>query len=320
VPFDAILGQEPAVQTLRRALDSGRVHHAYRFEGPDGVGKELAAFALAEALICGPNETDGAGACRRRVRTLSEQEPRVPLHPDVLLVQRGLYRRLLSSSEATGIGIEQIRRIVLARVGYPPHEGRAVVCIMRDADELTVQAANALLKTLEEPAPHAYFVLLSSQPKRLPSTVLSRTLPLRFGPLPQGVVETILERHGMPTSVAAQAQGSASLALRLADAEGLHAREQFVDKLSEALSAPSLAAACTLVDLRGTDRQGLREQLSYLAAHFAATGRASVTTDIARTEQAARRHQAVLEAVRQLERNVQPALVLESMVARLRRA
>jgi DNA polymerase-3 subunit delta' len=320
MPFDAILGQEPAVQTLRQALDSGRVHHAYRFEGPDGVGKELAAFALAEALICGPRDSDGAAACRRRVHTLSEQEPQVPLHPDVLLVQRGLYRKLLSSSELTGIGIEQIRRIVLARMGYPPHEGRAVVCIVRNADELTVQAANALLKTLEEPAARTYFVLLSSQPKRLPSTVLSRTLPVRFGPLPEQVIETILRRHGMPTSAAAQAQGSASLALRLADAEGLLARADFVDKVSEAMSAPSLVAAFSLVDLGGTDRHGLREQLAHLATHFAAQGRASVTRDLARAEQAARRHQAVLEAVRQLERNVQSALVLESMVARLRRA
>ena len=110
--FDAILGQEPAVRTLMRALDAGRVHHAYRFEGPDGVGKEMAAFALAAALVCGAPDADpGAAACRHRVRTFTETEPRVPLHPDVILVQRGLYRTVLGSPESAGIGIEQVRRM-----------------------------------------------------------------------------------------------------------------------------------------------------------------------------------------------------------------
>src|SRR5687767_11606133 len=108
--FGDILGQAPAVETLRRALAAGRLHHAYRFEGPRGVGKELAAFALAQALVC---EVDGAagcgkcGACRRAV-TFTTEEPHVPLHPDVVVVERGLYKGVLGSggSEATGIGIE----------------------------------------------------------------------------------------------------------------------------------------------------------------------------------------------------------------------
>src|SRR4030095_522931 len=96
--FADILAQEPAVRTLTRALETGRVHHAYRFEGPDGVGKELAAFALAQSLVGekSPAACPGCRACRRAV-TLSEQEPRVPLHPDVVLVERGLYRSVLGS-------------------------------------------------------------------------------------------------------------------------------------------------------------------------------------------------------------------------------
>src|SRR5258706_5021182 len=101
--FAHVLGQAPAVRTLTRALESDRVHHAYRFEGPEGVGKELCAFALARSLVCesGPLACGKCSACRRAV-TLSEEEPRVPLHPDVVLVERGLYRGLLggSSSEA----------------------------------------------------------------------------------------------------------------------------------------------------------------------------------------------------------------------------
>src|SRR5204862_6308792 len=90
--FDRILGQSPALETLVRALRAGRVHHAYRFEGPDGVGKEMAAFALAQALVCERAAT-GCGecsACRRAVK-ISDEDPRVPQHPDVLLVSRGRY-------------------------------------------------------------------------------------------------------------------------------------------------------------------------------------------------------------------------------------
>ena len=174
--FSQILGQEPALQTLTRALDTAHVHHAYRFEGPAGVGKELAAFALAQALVCevgGARACGKCSACQRAVR-ISEEEPRVPVHPDVVLLQRGLYRGRISANEATGISIEQVRRMVLERIGYRPHEGRARVFIVRDADELTVSAANALLKTLEEPGPSTHFVLLTSRPNRLLDTIRSR--------------------------------------------------------------------------------------------------------------------------------------------------
>jgi DNA polymerase III subunit delta' len=315
--FEAILGQETAVEMLRRAVAKGRVHHAYRFEGPDGVGKELTAFALAEALVCGP---DASAATRRRVHTFSEEDPCVPLHPDVILVERGRYAKLLGASESNGIGIEQIRRIVLARAGYPPHEGEAIVIIVRSADELTVQAANALLKTLEEPPPHTYFILLTSRPQRLLDTVLSRTLPIRFGPLPDAVVATILERRGAPTDVAALAQGSVSVALELADPEATRVREEFIEKTMSAIAAPSLAAAIGLGDARNTDKHVLREELGHLAQTFAAQGRAAAASDPEATEQAARRHQAVLLAMRHLEQNLQPTLALEAMVARLRRA
>ena len=155
--FSSLLGQPTVVQTLERALTARQVHHAYRFEGPDGVGKELAALRLAQALVCEKGDPFGCETCSacHRAITFATETPEVPLHPDVLLVQRGLYPPSVlgsTSSEATGIGVDQIRRIVLGRVGFPPHEGKALVIIIRAAEELTVSAANALLKTLEEPS------------------------------------------------------------------------------------------------------------------------------------------------------------------------
>jgi len=317
--FADILGQEPAIRTLERALESGRVHHAYRFEGPDGVGKELAAFALAQALVCekGPPACGQCSACHRAT-TLAETKPEVPLHPDVVLVERGLYRDVLSSSEATGIGIEQVRRIVLGRVGFTPHEGRALVFIVRAADELTQQAANALLKTLEEPTSRTHFVLLTSKPSRLLDTIRSRTLPVRFAPLPDNVVARILEQKGLDPTVAPLAQGSASLALLLADPERQADRESFVSGVFQALEAADLVSALKLGESRRAERQELAELLGHLGQALASRARADAGSQPARAERLAQQYGVVLATIGELEKNVQPALAFESMMVQLR--
>ena len=322
VPFADVLGQESAVKTLERALVVGRVHHAYRFEGPPGVGKELAAFALAQALVCeagGPTACARCSACRRAV-TLNSDDPRVPLHPDVVLLGRGLYRGLLgsNSTEATGISVEQVRRIVLARVGFPPHEGRALVFIVREADEITVQAANALLKTLEEPHERTHFVLLTSRPSRLLDTIRSRSLPVRFGPLPDRVVRELLNRRGLDPELAPLAQGSASLALELGDPEARAERDAFVASALAALSAPDLAPALKVAEGQKGDRDGLRAGLAFFAQAIAAEARTLVPTSPDAALRRALQHRTVLEAMRDVERNVQPALALEAMFVRLR--
>ena len=319
--FADLLGQDPAVATLKRALALGRVHHAYRFEGPSGVGKELAAFALAQALVC--ERGDGCNACSacRRAVTLGHEDPRVPQHPDVVLLGRGLYRGLLGSNsgEATGISVEQVRRIVLTRVGFPPHEGRALVFIVREADEITLQAANALLKTLEEPHERTHFVLLTSRPSRMLDTIRSRTMPVRFAPLSASLLATLLERRGLDPGVAPFAQGSMSLALELADPEERRERDAFTEAAFAALGAADLAPALKVAEGK-RDRDGLRAQLAFFAQAIAAQARAGVSTEPALALRRAHQHRTVLEAMRDIERNVQPALALEAMFVRLRGA
>ena len=185
VPFDAILGQPTAVGTLEQMLRSGRIHHAMRFEGPKGVGKEMAAMAFAQALVCTSEDPLGCGVCSacERAVTLGEGKPAVPVHPDVIFVERGLYPPEVlgrSRPEAQELSVDQIRSVVLERVAYPPHEGKARVYIIRRAEELSISAANALLKTLEEPGRNTHFILLVSRPARLLSTIQSRTLRVRF--------------------------------------------------------------------------------------------------------------------------------------------
>jgi len=317
--FSHILGQEPAVQTLTRALDSGHVHHAYRFEGPAGVGKERAAFALAQALVCelgGPRACEKCSACQRALR-ISDEEPRVPAHPDVILLQRGLYRGRISANEATGISIEQVRRMVLERVGYGPHEGRARVFIVRDADELTVSAANALLKTLEEPGQGTHFVLLTSRPNRLLDTIRSRTLPVRFSPLPDALVAQILQDKGLDPKVAILAQGSVALAVDLASEDAIKEREEFVASARAAIAARDLAPGIKFAEAR-RERDALRGLLAYFAQSLAFAGREQVLAQPEQAERAAEQHRIVLSTMQDVDRNVSPALALESMIYRLR--
>ncbi|HEY3497666.1 MAG TPA: DNA polymerase III subunit [Polyangiaceae bacterium] len=320
--FSTILGQAPALATLRHALSSGRVHHAYRFEGPPGVGKELAAFELARALVCERAQGEGCGECSacKRAGTLSEEPPHVPLHPDVVLLEKGLYRSVLGSgaSEATGIGIEQVRRVVLTRAGFPPHEGRALVFIVREADEITVQAANALLKTLEEPHAGTHFILLTSRPSRLLDTIRSRSLPVRFAPLSDSIVAELLARRGADPSVAPLAQGSMSVALELVDPDARAEREAFVTAALEAITAPDLTAGLKLAEGQKRDRDGLRSQLAFLAQALAAEARAVLGSDVAAAERRALQYDLVRKTLDEVEKNVQPALALEAMVVKLR--
>ncbi len=276
-------------------------------------------MALAQALVCevgGPRACGTCSACQRALR-ISEEEPRVPAHPDVILVQRGLYRGRISANEATGISIEQVRRIVLERVGYRPHEGRARVFIVRDADELTVSAANALLKTLEEPGPNTYFVLLTSRPNRLLDTIRSRTLPVRFSPLSDELVARLLQEKGLDPRVASVAQGSMAQALELASEDAVKERDDFVASAQAAISARDLAPAIKFAEAK-RERDALRGLLAYFAQSLAIAGRQQVTAKIAEAERSAERHRVVLSAMQDVERNVSPALALEAMISRLR--
>ena len=328
MPFDHVLGQQTAVETLTRALRSGLVHHAYRFEGMAGVGKELAAIAFAQALLCTSEDKLGCGHCDacRRAATFAADEPRLPLHPDLVLVERGLYppdslgRR---EPEANEISVNQIRRVVLGRIAYPPHEGRARLFLVRRAEELSTSAANALLKVLEEPKPRTHFVLLCAQPDRLLPTIRSRSLGVRFGPLPDEVLAGILRAHGVAeehvAAAVAMAGGSAESALEAASPERSAERRQFVDALCAAVAAADAGAGVQLGDGYQGDRHRLQEDLAALGAHYAREARELLATAPARAERSARCHAAVGRTMAALERNAAIGLSLIELVLALRR-
>jgi DNA polymerase-3 subunit delta' len=329
VPFTHIRGQATAVATLETALRGGRVHHAYRFEGPDGTGKELAAFAMAQALVCTEGDALGCGRCSacHRAVTLADERPRSPLHPDVMIIERAFYPPEMFTppkNETAQISIEQIRTIVLAHAAYPSHEGKARVFIIRRAEELSIGAANALLKTLEEPRNGTHFILLTARPDRLINTIRSRTLPVRFAPLPDDVVRSILraqsipeERHELAIDLAG---GSASLALELVDEERTAARDAFVAEALAAVGARDLGAAVAFAESRDKDKDQLKDDLRALAASLARLARQTVDSAPRTAGVAAKRYEAVAKAVVNLDRNASAPLTMIAMIQDMREA
>jgi DNA polymerase-3 subunit delta' len=327
-----VLGQPHAIETLRRGLSRGKLHHALLFAGPEGVGKELTAFALACAIVCTTSPGEGCGTCSacHRATTLSSEGAAVPLHPDVILVARGLYGREIlgrSTEEKTDISVDQIRRVVLERAHLAPHEAPQRIVIIRAADELSVGAANALLKTLEEPPPHTRFVLITAQPGELLPTILSRTQLLRFAPLTDALIEKLLIGRGIDATtakrVAPLAAGSASVATTLADPTLAEARSAAVEALREAASgklSDTLETTSSYANT-GEARVALAAHLRALAAEEAGEVRSLVLgggseRDI---ERALARRDGAIALVDTLAKNANVPLALEAAWLHLRR-
>jgi DNA polymerase-3 subunit delta' len=324
-----VRAQATAVETLRRALAGGRVHHAYLFDGPDGVGKERAAFGLAQGLVCerrAVGGSDACGECSACTRALPRQGQARPVHPDVAVLERGLYDPAMigrRTPETQDLSIDQVRTVVLARAAFPPHEGRAKVFIVRRAEELSTAAANALLKTLEEPGAKTHFVLLSATPDSLLPTIRSRTQRVRFAALPEGVVAELLVEQGAERAraleIAHLSGGSMATAAALADPEASEAREQFVARAMAALSAETSGAALDVAaEAKGRNKEAVARQILAFAGALGLLARSAATSQDARADVAASRYALALEAVQQLDGNASAQLALEAMLLKMR--
>lgn len=282
------MGQAEAAGFLGRSLAAGRVAHAYLFQGPEGVGKRTTALYFARLLLCEDAQEPGCGACPACRRVAAGT------HPDLLA--------LLSPEEAESepfksrpwgipvgaptavgggsgskererrlrreIGIDQVRA-AQRMLSFLPHEGRRKVLLVEGAEQISRPAANAFLKTLEEPPGEAVILLLSSQPASLLPTIVSRCLTVRFRPLADTVVAQLLAAlAAMPPEQAARlaplAEGSVGLALRLAEEEALE-REAWFAAILDGLPRWSLPQTLREAERLSEDPQTLDTFLGWLA-------------------------------------------------------
>lgn len=208
--FANLIGNNDAKDALRRMLSSGRIPGALLFTGEEGVGKKRFALELAKALNCrnpqGVEACDACPSCLRIARSTfapysKEEDNKERLiwseHPDVAMAP--IHKRMIRVGP-----IREIER----EANFRPYEGRARVFIIDDAEGMNLQAQNALLKTLEEPAATSYLILITAQPAAFEPTIRSRCQAIRFAPIPAEAIEKFLiQQDGItPTDAALLAQ------------------------------------------------------------------------------------------------------------------
>jgi DNA polymerase III subunit delta' len=190
MPFHSIISHGSTIALLQTAAASERLAHASLFYGDDAIGKRTTAVCFAQALLCERAQlnkpVDSCGVCR------SCQQVNARTHPDYFVIEPDCE---LATPQ---IKIEQIREIEHQMI-YRPLIGDRKICLIDDADRLTIGAANALLKTLEEPPDHSLFFLVTSRPASLPATIRSRCQALRFAtPARTDVEAALILKREMP--------------------------------------------------------------------------------------------------------------------------
>ena len=217
--FRNLLGHDRAKSLLQEAASNNRIGHAYLFRGPDGVGKKRAALTFAAFINCKNRADDACGTCASCRKYISGN------HPDIIAV----------SPEGAAIKIAQVRELK-HRLAFPPLEAATRVIVLEDIHTMRREAANSLLKTLEEPAPNNLFILTADQSGTILPTIISRCQIIPFGPLDhENMAEVLMREHDLDKtlalSLASVAEGSLGRAKLLLQEDLLAFRQEVVEKL-----------------------------------------------------------------------------------------
>ncbi len=262
-------GQFKAICRLERARMTGRVHHAYIFHGPEGVGKNMAALRWGAALLCSSpvqrsmkdyegysaeaamsveSVTDGCGECKECILARGGN------HPDIHYVSRDSARFSSKSrnSQLLSLPIDVIREFVLDQASNSPVRGGAKVFIIDEAETMLWQAQNALLKTLEEPPSNTYIILVSSEPEKFLSTIRSRSQMVRFDPLPAEMIRSKLLDSGVNAEEALFwsefCEGRLGAALTYAELGIYQSKQELYGKLSTMSHSSVLETGQWIID------------------------------------------------------------------------
>jgi DNA polymerase-3 subunit delta' len=253
IPFSQILGQEEAVQLLKKASAKEKMPHAYLFVGIAGIGKTSTALALCQALNCeDPDNGEGCGRCRSCRRLGSGN------FPDLVILER----------DGQNIKIEQVRE--LERLfSFKAVAAKYRVTVVRRAETMTEEAANAFLKMLEEPPLGNILILTVTEPLDLLPTILSRCQRVSFRPLPAPLIESwLVGNRGMEKDKASLlsriAAGSLGRALDLAEGDFLEKRQELLYSISRIIHLPPEKVVQWALEYAGKEKKEKRDAAAAL--------------------------------------------------------
>lgn len=327
MPFRNLVGQHHARLILQGALRSDRISHAYLFVGPVGVGRLTAARAFAQALLCAVGSDDACGVCGPCRKVVAGT------HPDLRIIAPG---RTETGAERRAVAIDQVRDLK-REAAYPPYEGKWKIFIIEDTEQMRAEAANSLLKVLEEPPANTVIILLSESTEALLPTLVSRAQLVRFTLVPASeIVNVLVAGAGVPAErarfLAAMAGGRVGAALEAAAAgEEPFARRQEVLATLQALEGGDVIAGLDAAEAVARQKDEIERWLDIALLWFRdlavwqALGDPALLTNLDRqrdvtdwasrtpSEDLIRTIEAIEQAKAALRRNVNPRLVLETL-------
>lgn len=317
MPFADVVGHERIIEVLQRSLRTGKTAHSYLFEGIPGCGRRKSALALIQGMFCKDMDDDACGVCPscRKVAGGS--------HADIHIIS--------PLPDKRDISIDQLREMQRT-LSLRPYEAPRKVCLIEPAERMSVNAANSLLKTLEEPPGDALIILLTENAGMLLPTIRSRCQLVRFAPLSPEHVLTLLERNGMDAGTAALlaplSGGSMQRAQEL-DNESLAARRDAVISRLSLMDINRIATVFDAAEALSGNREETLELLDLLisfyrdAVHLAA-GSGEIVNRAARTaiESIAARNplnrtmellETICQTRRDVQQNANPKLALDHL-------
>lgn len=330
-----IIGHDNAVDQLARAVQSGRVNHAYLFTGPAGVGRRTMARTFAQALVCQAERASRpcgqCQVCRRVQDGVFSDVTTVSLETQLAASER-------RDSRNTVISIETIREL-RSSVSLRPMESDWRVAIVEDVERVSRDAYDALLKTLEEPPPYVVLLLIATEFAALPETIRSRCRHIALEPVPREIVSSELVDRGLDSTqadlIARLTRGRIARAFELvSDTDALEQRRAAVENSLEMIEDPliALAEARRMADVyRRGQRDQVQQSIDLLIGLWRdllldSAGRRDDVTNIDVIEQLRKTGvnwslieiqtavEACYQALHDLSVNVQPRLALNTMV------
>jgi DNA polymerase-3 subunit delta' len=245
-----IIGHGEQIKVLRHMQDCDRMPHAMLLAGPSGIGKRMVASMLATTLLCSGAKSGPCGTCQ------SCQQVNYGTHPDLLVV----------CPDGANIKIEQIRNLQ-HEVAMTPYVSARRVCIIDGAELMRVEAANSLLKVLEEPVGDVVFILVAANKQMLLQTIISRCMTIDFQPLIHNILSQALTDKGfssMQSEVAAKlSRGRMGTALTMLEPDGFAVRDQAAQILESLFQGGMKSVWDTAATLEKIERKELLQLIGY---------------------------------------------------------